>query len=307
MIFVAAMKSSAITCCQYGEEQVEYLLNNHDCHSQMGANRGGIFACNCDTHCFMEPVEMELSGKVYKGVLSNGWHVAVKHIIKDGYVETFMREVTSLSYVRHRNLVSLREAIVKKQKNVFLFMSFARMAICLSGYLPTNILLGQDFEAKLSDFGLSKVIDNGLSHVSSEVRGTFGYVDPEYRQNRHVNAAGDVYSFGIVLLQILSGMRVLNLNVIKPMSLGKMAKHILKGGNITEFADPKLNVEYSKEAFEMVLKLALSCTSHKQQRPSMEQVITRLEKALDVSVRESTMHRISIASDHPLVGKTRYS
>ncbi|KAJ0986606.1 hypothetical protein J5N97_004962 [Dioscorea zingiberensis] len=345
MIFVAAMKSSAITCCQYGEEQVEYLLNNHDCHSQMGANRGRYFDCNCDTHCFMEPVEMELSGKVYKGVLSNGWHVAVKHIIKDGYVETFMREVTSLSHVRHRNLVSLRgyceeaeecflvyelcpngnlsewlfgkdkclswlqrlEIAIDSARGLWFLHTYCKGCIVHRDIKPTNILLGQDFEAKLSDFGLSKVIDNGLSHVSSEVRGTFGYVDPEYRQNRHVNAAGDVYSFGIVLLQILSGMRVLNLNVIKPMSLGKMAKHILKGGNITEFADPKLNVEYSKEAFEMVLKLALSCTSHKQQRPSMEQVITRLEKALDVSVRESAMHRISIASDHPLVGKTRYS
>lgn len=92
---------------------------------------------------------------------------------------------------------------------------------------PTNILLGPDFEAKLSDFGLSKVIDHGLSHVSSEVRGTFGYVDPEYRQNRHVNAAGDVYSFGIVLLQILSGMRVLNLNVMKPMPLEKTVRQLL--------------------------------------------------------------------------------
>ena len=87
---------------------------------------------------------------------------------------------------------------------------------------PTNILLGNDFEAKLSDFGLSKVMELGESHVSSEVRGTFGYVDPEYRQNHRVNAAGDVYSFGMVLLQIISGKRVMNLNVAKPMPLDKM-------------------------------------------------------------------------------------
>lgn len=59
-------------------------------------------------------------------------------------------------------------------------------------------------EPKLSDFGLSRVMDLGVSHVSSEVRGTFGYVDPEYRHNHRVNAAGDVYSFGMVLLQLLS-------------------------------------------------------------------------------------------------------
>lgn len=58
-------------------------------------------------------------------------------------------------------------------------------------------------EPKLADFGLSRCMDIGVSHVSSEVRGTFGYVDPEYRHNHRVNAAGDVYSFGMVLLQLL--------------------------------------------------------------------------------------------------------
>lgn len=89
---------------------------------------------------------------------------------------------------------------------------------------PTNILLGDNFEAKLSDFGLSKVMDLGQSYVSSEVRGTFGYVDPEYQRNHHVNPSGDVYSLGIVLLQILSGKRVINLNVKEPMSLDKMVR-----------------------------------------------------------------------------------
>lgn len=88
---------------------------------------------------------------------------------------------------------------------------------------PANILINANFEAKLSDFGLSKVMEVDQSHVSSEVRGTFGYVDPEYRNNRHVNASGDVYSFGIVLLQLLSGQRVINLN--RPMPLDKMVRN----------------------------------------------------------------------------------
>jgi len=90
---------------------------------------------------------------------------------------------------------------------------------------PTNILLGVDMEPKLSDFGLSRVIDLGVSHVSSEVRGTFGYVDPECRHNHKVNAAGDVYSFGMVLLQLLSGKRAINImNTAMPMSLDKMVR-----------------------------------------------------------------------------------
>ena len=61
--------------------------------------------------------------------------------------------------------------------------------------------------------------------MSSEVRGTFGYVDPEYQNNRQVNLSGDVYSFGIVLLQILSGKKVFNLNLEKPMPLNKMVRN----------------------------------------------------------------------------------
>lgn len=90
---------------------------------------------------------------------------------------------------------------------------------------PTNILLGTNFEAKLSDFGLSKVIDPGESYASSEVRGTFGYVDPEYQSNSKVNSSGDVYSFGIVLLQIISGKKVINMNLNRPISLDKMVRH----------------------------------------------------------------------------------
>lgn len=92
---------------------------------------------------------------------------------------------------------------------------------------PTNILIGSNFEAKLSDFGLSKVIEVGETYAISEVRGSFGYVDPQYQSNNHVNSSGDVYSFGMVLLQIISGKRVINLKLKKPMSLNKMVrKHV---------------------------------------------------------------------------------
>ncbi|KAM1741550.1 hypothetical protein ACFX13_011755 [Malus domestica] len=260
------------------------------------------------------------AGKVYKGILSNGKHVAVKHIINDGSVETFIREVTSLSDVRHPNLVALlgscedveeyflvyelcqngnlSEWLFGKDKNLpwrtrlELAIDSARGLWFLHTYpggcivhrdiKPTNILIDENFQAKLSDFGLSKVMDLGQSHVSSEVRGTFGYVDPEYRKNHRVNASGDVYSFGIVLLQLISGRRVINLNSNKPMPLSKMARALTKGGDVTEFADPKLNWEYSVEAFDLVFNLALSCTGLKLQRPSMEQVVSKLERALDI-------------------------
>lgn len=72
------------------------------------------------------------------------------------------------------------------------------------------------------------------------------------------------------------------------------AKLLTKGGNISEFADIRLNGRYSIQAFELVFKLALSCTSHKHQRPSMEQVVTRLEKALEISTRENETYHVSV-------------
>ncbi|KAK1568399.1 hypothetical protein Q3G72_023977 [Acer saccharum] len=261
------------------------------------------------------------AGKVYKGTLSNNQPVAIKHIINDGNVETFVREVASLSHIRHPNLVALLGYCLREDEGFLIYelcpngslsnwlfgkdkvlswiqrlqiaIDSARGLLFLHTYSegcivhrdikPTNILLGPNFEAKLSDFGLSKVMDLGETYVSSEVRGTFGYVDPEYQSNRQVNSSGDVYSFGIVLLQILSGKKVINMNVNKPMTLDKMAKFLTRDGSTKELVDPKLEGEFSVEAFDLTLGLALSCTAVKQQRPSMEEVVSTLEKALDTS------------------------
>ncbi|XP_076933291.1 putative serine/threonine-protein kinase PBL21 [Bidens hawaiensis] len=267
------------------------------------------------------------AGKVYKGVLSNGQNVAIKHIVNDGEKETFVREITSLSHVKHPNLVrlldhcegegecflvyelchwgNLSEWLFSKDK-VITWIQRLQIAIdCARGLWflhtypggcivhrdikPTNILLNMNFQAKLADFGLSKIIDTGLSHVSSEVRGTFGYVDPEYQKNSRVNPSGDVYSFGIVLLQLLSGQRVINIDLQRPMPIGKMARTLTKGGSMTEFADPKLKGDYPLKAFEFVINLAIACIGTKQQRPLMEQVVAGLEKALDMSIRDGSL------------------
>lgn len=63
------------------------------------------------------------------------------------------------------------------------------------------------------------------------------------------------------------------------------AKFLTASGSIEEFADPKLKKEYSLEAFDLVFKLALSCTGHKQRRPSMKQVVSTLEKVFDISTQ----------------------
>ncbi|KAL6202643.1 hypothetical protein ACLB2K_026349 [Fragaria x ananassa] len=275
------------------------------------------------------------AGKVYRGILSNNQKVAIKHIIDDENVETFAREFTSLSHIRHPNLVTLLgyclqedecflvyelcpngnlsewlfgkdkclswiqrlEIAIDSAQGLFFLHTYPEGCIVHRDIKPTNILLGDNFEAKLSDFGLSKIIELGETYVSSEVRGTFGYVDPDYQSNHHVNSSGDVYSFGIVLLQILSGKKVINMNLNTPLPLNKMAKGLNRAGSINEFADPKLDGDYSEEAFNLTLQLALSCTALRQQRPSMEQIVVKLEQAHDISTQaKASTSEVSIDS-----------
>ncbi|KAF7829368.1 putative LRR receptor-like serine/threonine-protein kinase [Senna tora] len=264
-----------------------------------------------------------VAGKVYKGILSNGQHVAIKRIMNEGQLETFVREVRSLSHVRHPNLVSLvgycesegecflvavmigKDKVLSWIQRLKIAVDSAKGLVFLHTYpagciihrdiKPSNILIGTNLQAKLSDFGLSKFMDVGQSFVSSEVRGTLGYIDPEYRRNHHVKASGDVYSFGIVLLQLLSGQRVININFQRPMSLNKMVRSMLllqnieainfaRGGDVSEFVDSKLKGDYSEEAFSITLKLALLCIGIKQQRPSMEQVLP-LKRSPNIATR----------------------
>ncbi|KAI8019999.1 Receptor-like kinase TMK3 [Camellia lanceoleosa] len=159
------------------------------------------------------------AGKVYKGILSNKKPVAVKHIFYDKHVQTYLREVSSLSCIRHPNLVALL-GCCDNEDGFFLVYELCRMETLQSGFL--------------------------------------------YQSNSKVNSSGDVYSFGIVLLQIISGKKVINMNLNRPISLDKMAKSLIRGGSVVEFVDPKLNAEYSSEAFDMTFILALSCTSLKQ-------------------------------------------
>lgn len=77
----------------------------------------------------------------------------------------------------------------------------------------TNILLAYDLVAKLSDFGLSKMLGMEESKVFTDVKGTIGYMDPEYMVNAKLTCASDIYSFGIVTLQLLSGQRVFELDL----------------------------------------------------------------------------------------------
>ncbi|KAL4645599.1 hypothetical protein ACB092_02G245600 [Castanea dentata] len=141
---------------------------------------------------------------------------------------------------------------------------------------PSNILVGDEFKAKVSDFGLVKMgPTEDQSHVSSQIKGTPGYLDPAYCMSLHLTPFSDVYSFGVILLQLVvarpavySNGRLCNYHVIE------WARPSLEKGSVEEILDVNLLSEPCN--MEIMLKMAqlgLRCSGKvPKQRPTMNQV-----------------------------------
>jgi len=160
---------------------------------------------------------------------------------------------------------------------------------------------------KVADFGFSKYApQEGDSNPSMEVRGTAGYLDPEYYSTQVLSTRSDVFSFGVVLLEIVTGREPLD--VKRPRdewSLVEWAKPYIREYKIEEMVDPGIKGQYCSEAMWRVLEVALVCTEpFSTFRPSMEDVLRELEDALIIENNASEYMR-SIESTGTL-GSNRY-
>ncbi|XP_058090869.1 probable serine/threonine-protein kinase PBL10 isoform X2 [Magnolia sinica] len=272
--------------------QLEKATNNFSCDCLLGS---GAF------------------GNVYKGIFEEGT-LAIKRAHPDSYqnINEFRNEVELLSRVKHRNLLGLvgfceeagqRILVYEYVPNGSLFEYIAGIAHLHEGIKPSiihrdikpsNILIADGFEAKVSDFGLVRWGPTGdASHVSSQIKGTPGYLDPAYCSSYHLTPFSDVYSFGVILLQLVAARPAVDTTrKHSQYHIIEWARPSIESGAIEDILDNNLLSQSSD--MEMMLKvsqLGLKCvTKVPRQRPTMTQVWQELEEALH-SIDHTSIHK----------------
>ncbi|KAJ0433631.1 putative protein kinase RLK-Pelle-WAK-LRK10L-1 family [Helianthus annuus] len=240
-------------------------------------------------------------------------------------VQQFLNEVEILTRLRHPNLVVLygctswqshelllvyeyipngtvAEHLHGGQENPSLLTWPMRMKIAIEtasalAYLHAseiihrdvktdNILLDNTFCVKVADFGLSRLVPNNVTHVSTAPQGTPGYVDPQYHQRYQLTDKSDVYSFGVVLIELISSMVAVDLNRSQDdICLANLALNMIKTSAIDQLIDPVLESNSNPEIKNMitsVAELAFRCLQFDSvMRPTMNEVLHALMEIQD--------------------------
>lgn len=233
----------------------------------------------------------------------------------------FMTEIEMLSELRHCNLVSLigycsesQEMIlvyeympngtiehhIHKTDNPLSWMQRLKISIGAArglDYLHTgvgtqhgiihrdvkssNILLDENWEAKISDFGLSKIINQPASGVSTKLKGTFGYMDPQYYMTGHLTRQSDVYSFGVVLLELLSGRRAVSRFSEEEWNLASWAQKCIKEQRLDQIVCSHITGQISPKCLKGFAQIADRCLKNsRKDRPTMAEVVVALQKLM---------------------------
>ncbi|PRQ51152.1 putative transferase, protein kinase RLK-Pelle-LRR-I-1 family [Rosa chinensis] len=216
-----------------------------------------------------------------------------------GYIDKLQVAVNLLLRVHHTNLTSL-VGYCNDENNmglVYEYMANGNLQEHLSGleYLhygckppiihrdvkSANILLTENFQAKVSDFGLSRNFPtDGGTHISTVVAGTPGYLDPEYYLTSRLNEKSDTYSFGIVLLEIITSRPVIT-GTLERIHISQWVGFMLAQGDINSIVDPRLERNFNVNSVWKVVEIAMACVSpNATKRPMMSQVLMELKECM---------------------------
>ncbi|KAM7472883.1 hypothetical protein LguiA_011066 [Lonicera macranthoides] len=259
-------------------------------------------------------------GNVYKGKLGDGTMVAVKRlkdVTGTAGESQFRTELELISLAVHRNLLRLIGCCATSNERllVYPYMSNGSVASRLRGkpaldwnarkriaigaargllYLheqcdpkiihrdvkAANVLLDDYCEAVVGDFGLAKLLDHADSHVTTAVRGTVGHIAPEYLSTGQSSEKTDVFGFGILLLELITGMRVLEFgkSTNQKGAMLEWVKKIQHEKKVEALVDRELGSNYDRIEVGEMLQVALLCTQYlPAHRPKMSEVVRMLE------------------------------
>ncbi|OVA17901.1 Protein kinase domain [Macleaya cordata] len=251
-----------------------------------------------------------------------------------------LNEVGILSQVNHKHLVRLLGCCIEAEQPLMIyeyipngtlhdhlqgkFSSFlnwkTRLKIALqtaealaylhsSAYTPiyhrdvksTNILLDDDLNAKVADFGLSRLARPGLSHVSTCAQGTLGYLDPEYYRNYQLTDKSDVYSYGVVLLELLTSQKAIDFSRDEDdVNLAVYVTRLVSNGALMEVVDHQLlgddpSASSTLTSMKIFAELALACLREKKaERPSMKDVVEELQCVLAILDQEQVSNAVDV-------------
>lgn len=234
----------------------------------------------------------------------------------------FMNEIQILAHLRHKNLVTLYGCSSRKSRELLLVYEYVpngtvadhlhgklaescnlswstRLSIAVQtadalAYLhesdvihrdvkTTNILLGDNFQVKVADFGLSRLFPGDVSHVSTAPQGTPGYVDPEYYHCYQLTEKSDVFSFGVVLMELISAKPAVDITRHRhDINLSNMAIDRIRNHALHELVDPKLGYDKDcvvQKMVKLVAELGFKCLQpEREMRPSMHEVLESLRE-----------------------------
>ncbi|KAK9069344.1 hypothetical protein SSX86_011246 [Deinandra increscens subsp. villosa] len=272
-------------------------------------------------------------GTVYKGTLADKTMVAVKRSksIDENQIEQFINEVIMLSEISHPNVVKLLGCCLETQTPLLVYefitnktvfhhlheqdfissLTFERRLniatqtaealahihsttqIVHRDVKSSNILLTDDYTAKVSDFGISRFIPIDQTHLQTLVHGTLGYIDPEYFRSGILTEKSDVYSFGMVLVELLTGRKVYSYDGTESeLGLAIYFVSSLERGCLIEVLDAKVKEDGVDDHIKKIAKLAEECVEIEgKKRPNMKRVKDELNEISESCLKGSIISK----------------